>query len=234
EASDAAWEDEGEDEGDNEAASESEWFTSDKRQTISRIHDWLDALPETGQVLSLATLLALAYDMNGNRELNSLELGILYSRIPESYRETLLKPYVSVADDQVRFSIRVRESDPDLRRGELMERIRQGLVEDFGLAPEQVRLSGMLVLYNNMLQSLFASQIETIAIVMGVIFLMFIVLFRSLYLAVLGIIPNILAATAVLGLMGLAGIPLDMMTITIAAIAVGIGVDNTIHYVHRF
>lgn len=228
------WEDEWDDEWEDESATEAAWFTRDKMQTISRMHAWLDALPETGKVLSLATLLDLAYELNDGRELNSLELGILYRRIPESYRETLLRPYVSVADDQVRFSIRVRESDPDLRRGELIRRIREGLVTEFGLAPEQVRLSGMLVLYNNMLESLYKSQIESLALVLGAIFLMFIVLFRSLYLALLGIIPNVLAATAVLGLMGLAGIPLDMMTITIAAIAIGIGVDNTIHYVHRF
>ena len=230
----AGADDEWEDEWGDESASEAEWFTSDKMRTISRMHDFLDELPQTGKVLSLATLLDLAYQLNGERELNSLELGILYSRIPLEYRETLLKPYVSVADDQARFSIRVLESDPSLRRGELMDTIRAGMVNEFGLQPEQVRLSGMLVLYNNMLASLYESQIETISIVMGVIFLMFIVLFRSVYLAVLGMIPNLLAALAVLGLMGWLGIPLDMMTITIAAIAIGIGVDNTIHYIHRF
>lgn len=231
---DDEWADEWEDEWGEESASEAEWFTSDKMRTISRMHDFLDELPQTGKVLSLATLLDLAYQLNGERELNSLELGILYSRIPLEYRNTLLKPYVSVAEDQARFSIRVLESDPSLRRGELMATIREGMVAEFGLEPEQVRLSGMLVLYNNMLASLYASQIETISIVMGVIFLMFIVLFRSVYLAVLGMIPNLLAALAVLGLMGWLGIPLDMMTITIAAIAIGIGVDNTIHYIHRF
>ncbi|HHX82299.1 MAG TPA: MMPL family transporter, partial [Pseudomonadaceae bacterium] len=166
------WEDEWDEEWGDESASEAEWFTSDKMRTISRMHDFLDELPQTGKVLSLATLLDLAYQLNGERELNSLELGILYSRIPLEYRETLLKPYVSVTDDQLRFSIRVLESDPSLRRGELMDTIREGMVEEFGLEPEQVRLSGMLVLYNNMLESLYASQIETIGMVMGVIFLM--------------------------------------------------------------
>jgi len=92
----------------------------------------------------------------------------------------------------------------------------------------------MLVLYNNMLQSLFESQILTLGLVLLVIMLMFLVLFRSFKLAFIGIIPNILAAMSVLGLMGWLGIPLDMMTTTIAAISVGIGVDNTIHYMHRF
>jgi predicted RND superfamily exporter protein len=233
---------EGEEWEDDEWAEEEEggtdpdsyWFTADKMATITRMHDWLDALPETGKVLSLATLLQLAYELNGDRELNSFELGILYNRIPPEYKESLLRPYVSVADNQVRFSLRIRESDPGLNRSALLEQIRSGMQAEFGLAPEQVHLSGMLVLYNNMLQSLFESQIESISVVMGAIFLMFIVLFRSFWVAVLGIIPNVLAALTVLGIMGLTGIPLDMMTITIAAVAIGIGVDNTIHYVHRF
>jgi len=221
---------------DEEGASDPDayWFTADKMRTISQIHQWLDALPETGKVLSLDTLLQLAYELNDNRELNTFELGILYNRIPADYKETLLRPYVSVADNQVRFSLRIRETAPGLERKALLERIHQGLQDEFGLAPEQIHLSGMLVLYNNMLQSLFESQIESLAVVMAAVFAMFILLFRSFWLAVLGIIPNLLAALSVLGLMGLAGIPLDMMTITIAAIAIGIGVDNTIHYVHRF
>jgi len=213
---------------------DSYWFTSDKMQRITGIHQFLDDLPETGKVLSLATLLGIAYELNDNQSLNSLELGILYNRIPADYKETLLKPYVSVADDQVRFSIRVRESDPNLIRNDLLTNIRQSLEEKFDLAPAQIHLTGMLVLYNNMLQSLFQSQILTLSVVMAVIFMMFIVLFRSLPLAVIGIIPNLLAAISVLGLMGWLGIPLDMMTITIASISVGIGVDNTIHYIHRY
>jgi uncharacterized protein len=210
------------------------WFTSDKMRDIIAIHDWLDALPETGKVLSLGTLIKLAHELNDNRPLGSIELAVLYGRIPDEFKETLLQPYVSVENNQVRFNIRVRESDPNLVRGELLRSIRDGLVENFNLQPEQVHLTGMLVLYNNMLQSLFESQIETLALVLAMIMVMFMVLFRSWKLAVIGIIPNILAAGAVLGIMGWLGIPLDMMTITIAAISVGIGVDNTIHYIHRF
>ena len=99
---------------------------------------------------------------------------------------------------------------------------------------EQFRLTGLAVLYNNMLQSLFDSQIGTIIIVFSIIFLMFLILFRSLYLSIIGIIPNLLAAGVVLGTMGIFSIPLDIMTITVAAISVGMAVDNTIHYIHRF
>ncbi len=210
------------------------WFTSDKMAELVEIQDYLESLPETGKVLSLATLLGIAYELNEGETLNDIELAVLYNRIPEEYKDTLLKPYVSVADDQVRYSIRVLETSPDLVRVELLETIRQGLISNFGLADEQIHLTGMLVLYNNMLQSLFESQILTLGLVLLAIMLMFLVLFRSLKLAIIGIIPNILAAMSVLGLMGWLGIPLDMMTITIAAISVGIGVDNTIHYMHRF
>jgi len=210
------------------------WFTSDKMQRIIDIHEYLESLPETGKVLSLGTLLKIAYGLNEGEPLNSIELAVLYNRIPQDYKESLLKPYVSVADDQVRFSIRVLETSPDLVRNELIANIRSGLVENFGFQEEQVHLTGMLVLYNNMLQSLYESQILTLGMVLLVIMLMFLVLFRSLKLALIGIVPNILAALCVLGLMGWMGIPLDMMTITIAAISVGIGVDNTIHYIHRF
>jgi len=166
--------------------------------------------------------------------LDNLELAVLYSLIPQDYKDTLITPYVSIENDQVRFSIRVLETNPDLVRNELLIKIREGLEEEFDLAPDQIQLTGMFVLYNNMLLSLFDSQILTLSLVLAVIFVMFIILFRSLKLAVLGILPNILAASTVLGLMGWMDIPLDMMTITIAAISVGIGVDNTIHYIHRF
>lgn len=241
------WDDEGEGSGEDDfwddepgsdlTASSSEeayWFTSDKMAEIIAMHDYLDAFPETGKVLSLATLLNIAYELNDNEPLNDVELAVLYNRIPDEYKASLLQPYVSVNNDEIRFSIRVRESDPDLIRGELMSRIESGLISEFNLDAEQVHLSGMLVLYNNMLQSLFESQILTLGVVLAVILIMFVVLFRSLSLALIGIIPNILAASLVLGIMGWMGIPLDMMTITIAAISVGIGVDNTIHYIHRF
>lgn len=210
------------------------WFTSDKMADIIAIHDYLESLPETGKVLSLATLLGIAYELNGGEPLNSIELAVLYNRIPEDYKESLLQPYVSVEDDQIRYSIRVLETSPDLVRADFLATIRNGLTSEFGFSDEQVHLTGMLVLYNNMLQSLFESQILTLGLVLLVIMAMFLALFRSWKLAVIGIVPNILAAMTVLGLMGWLNIPLDMMTITIAAISVGIGVDNTIHYIHRY
>jgi hypothetical protein len=176
----------------------------------------------------------LAEKLNGNQVIDGLLWAVLYNRIPETLKETVLNPYVSIEEDQLRFNVRVIESDKDLNRNELLQRIESGIEEDFGFSDEEVELTGILVMYNNVLQSLFQSQILTLGVVMLAIMMMFLALFRSLKIAIICIIPNAIAATFVLGVMGWLGIPLDIMTITIAAISVGIGVDNTIHYMHRF
>ena len=145
-----------------------------------------------------------------------------------------MNPFISIDDNQIRFNVRVIESAENLNRNELLQRIEAGIESDFGFADEDVQLTGILVMYNNVLQSLFQSQILTLGVVMLAIMLMFLVLFRSFMIALICIIPNAIAAAFVLGIMGWVGIPLDIMTITIASISVGIGVDNTIHYMHRF
>ncbi|MCC5873459.1 MAG: RND family transporter [Gammaproteobacteria bacterium] len=210
------------------------WFTPDKIALIERVHDYLDAQPETGKVISLATLHAIAMDFNDGQPLGGPELVIVLGAIPEEFQQALLRPYASPEANEARISIRMIDSDPDLKRDEFLRRIERGLVEEVGLERDEFELSGMMVLFNNMLQGLFASQNTTLMWVAGGILVTFIVLFRSLTLGLIAIIPNGLAAAAVLGLMGAFGLPLDMMTITIAAIVVGIGVDGTIHYVHRF
>ena len=129
---------------------------------------------------------------------------------------------------------RILDSKPDLRRKELLETVRRDLGKKLGLEAQEVTVSGLLVLYNNMLQSLFKSQIKTIGFVMLGIAIMFLVLFQSITLSIIGILPNLLGAVVVLGVMGWANIPMDMMTITIAAITIGIAVDNGIHYIYRF
>ena len=199
---------------------------------IKSVHDYVDSLPETGKVLSLSTFYELMQIIMGN--VDDLQLALAQRSLPESISSILIDPYMSAEVDQVRISVRVMETSRSLNRKQLLIDIEDHLVNELGFAPEQVHLTGMLVLYNNMLQSLFTSQIMTLSAVFVAILLMFIVLFRSLTLALIALAPNLLAAGSVLGGMGLAGIPLDMMTITIAAITVGIGVDNTIHYVHRF
>ena len=210
------------------------WFNSFGLNDAAVIHDYLDSLPETGKVLSVVTTIRMLESLNEGKPIDDFFLSILYKKLPEDIKQSLLAPYLSEDGNQLRFGIRVFESDPSLKREELIRKIRRYLVEETGLAEEQVHVTGMLVLYNNMLQSLFHSQIITLGAVFIAIMLMFIISFRSLGMALIAIIPNIVAAAQVLGLMGWLGISLDIMTITIAAIVIGIAVDNTIHYVHRF
>lgn len=226
--------DDGFDDGFEEEPSAAYWFTGDKMDEIKRIHDYLDMNPQTGKVLSFGSIIHLAEQLNDNVPVDSFVWALLYSKIPETLKKSVLTPFVSVEHNQVRFNVRVIESDKNLNRNELINGIAQGLQDEFGYRAEDVRVTGILVLYNNVLQSLYQSQILTLGVVLFAIMIMFLFLFRSVKLAILGIIPNIIAALGVLGLMGWLGIPLDIMTITIAAIAVGIGVDNTIHYMHRF
>ena len=215
------------------ASSPEYWFTAYKIDLIKSVHDYLDGLPEIGKVLSLVSPVRVAEGM-AEQELGAFELAILYTKIPPAVKRTLIDPYVSIDDNEARILARVLDSRPDLRRNELLGTIGRDLKEKLGFQEHEVAVSGLLVLYNNMLQSLFQSQIKTIGVVMLGIALMFLVLFRSIKLAMIGILPNVLGAGVVLGVMGWAEIPMDMMTITIAAITIGIAVDNGIHYIYRF
>jgi predicted RND superfamily exporter protein len=210
------------------------WFTAEKMARVEKIHDYLDNIPETGKVMSLGNMLKVGKTLNNGKPLDNFLLALVYNELPDKIKDIILSPYVSVEDNQVRFSIRVRDSQPDLRRNELLKKIRHDLKEDLQLNEDSFQLTNLLVLYNNMLQSLFSSQILTLGAVMTALMIMFIILFRSVKIALIAIFPNLLSVGAVLGFMGWARIPLDMMTITIAAISVGIAVDNTIHYIHRF
>ena len=210
------------------------WFTEFKIERIKEVHDWLASQPEVGKVLSLASLVRVGEKLNDGEPLDSLQLALVYRRVPEDLRRSLIDPYIDIAWDEARISLRIRDTLPDLHRKELLDRIRTGLRDELELGPDDVTVSGLLVLYNNMLQSLFTSQISTLGAVLAGVALMLVLLFRSLTLAVLGIVPNLLAAGAVLGAMGLLSIPLDFMTITVAAVTIGIAVDNAIHYIYRF
>ena len=223
-----------EDELDKAASDEKYWFNAEKMRIVKMVHQYLDDLPETGKVLSLATLLDIAQRLKGASPLDSLEIALLYNEAPEEFKRMLTKPYVSVEHSQVRFWVRVRDSEKSLRRNDLIKKIKADLPRLLDLSPEQVHLSGMLVLYNNMLQSLFGSQILTLGLTVLALSVMFLVLFRSLRIAIIAMSANIVPIAAILGIMGWLDIPLDMMTMTIAAISVGIAVDDTIHYIHRF
>ena len=217
-----------------ESDASQKWFTMDKINKIKKVHDYIDSLPETGKVLSLASTVRVAEKLNEYKELDSLELALLYKRVPKSVKDVAISPYISFEKNQARINVRILDSNPDLRRDNLIRKIENDMQSKLGFDKDSFYLTGVLVLYNNMLQSLFDSQILSMGFVMIGITIMFLILFKSLPLAIIGIIPNLLAAGFVLGLMGLIKLPLDMMTITIAAIAIGIAVDNSIHYIYRF
>jgi hypothetical protein len=214
--------------------SNSYWFNRDGLREVAKFHQYLDELPETGKVLSVHTGMQLLESLNNGKPYSDFKLAVVYKRIPEDVKKALISPYLSEDGNQLRFSIRLYESDKKLRRQELIEKIYFDLTGEYDLDPEQVTISGIAVLYNNLLQSLFRSQILTLGAVFGAILLMFIALFRAVRLSFAALIPNIISAGLILGLMGWIGIPLDIMTITIAAINIGIGVDDSIHYIHRF
>ncbi len=209
------------------------WFSVGGMDQIKQLHDYLESLPEVGKVQSLAISYQVAQDINGGK-LNDFELGVMRSALSKDIQDILIAPYLSDEKQQARITLRVKETTPNLRRAELVERIKQHAINDVKLQPDQVHFTGMLTLYNNMLASLFESQIKTIFVVFISIVLMMLALFRSFSIALIAIFPNILAAGIVLGGMGLTGIPLDMMTTTIAAIVVGVGVDQSIQYIYRF
>ena len=209
------------------------WFTRDKMDKIIKVHDYLDSLPEIGKVLSFGSILRVAEDLN-KKELQSLEIAVLYSKIPEEIKKEIISPYISVDKDEARVSVRIKDSLKDLRRNDLIQKINTELNTKLGLDKNEYKLAGVLILFNNLLQSLFKSQILTLGIVMLGISAMFFILFRNMVLAFIGVVPNFIAAFFILGIIGLMEIPLDMMTITIAAITIGIAVDNSIHYIYRF
>ena len=217
----------------NNADKSKYWFTRDKMDKILKVHDYLDSLPETGKVLSFGSILRVAEDLN-KKQLQSLEIAVLYSKIPEEIKKEIISPYISVENDEARITLRIKDSLENLRRNDLIEKINSDLNIKLGFDKSNYRLSGVLILFNNLLQSLFKSQILTLGIVMLGIFIMFFILFRNITLSLIGVMPNFIAAFFILGIIGLMNIPLDMMTITIAAITIGIAVDNSIHYIYRF
>ena len=209
------------------------WFTRNKIDKILKVHDYLDSLPEIGKVMSFGSIVRVAEDLTGGK-LETLETGVLYSKIPEEIKKEIISPYISVKDSEARISVRIKDSTENLRRNDLINKIKDELVTKLGLAKDEFKLAGVVILFNNLLQSLFKSQILTLGVVMIGISLMFLILFRNLMISFIGVVPNFIAAFFILGIIGLLGIPLDMMTITIAAITIGIAVDNSIHYIYRF
>ena len=218
----------------NDKDEEKYWFTKDKIDKITSVHNYLDSLPEVGKVLSFSSIIDVATLLNNNKPLGTLEMGVLYSKIPDSIKKEIVDPYISIKNNEARINLRIVDSKKDLKRNDLINKINYDLQNKLGFEKKEFKLAGVLILFNNLLQSLFKSQILTLGLVMIGIFGMFVILFKNIKLSLIGVVPNFIAAFFILGIIGLLGIPLDMMTITIAAITIGIAVDNSIHYIYRF
>ncbi|MEA3289381.1 MAG: MMPL family transporter [Campylobacterota bacterium] len=218
----------------NEKDKEKYWFTASKMEKIKQVHDYLDSLKPVGKVLSLATVGEIIKLLNDGDEADGFMLALLYKELPTEFRKIILTPYVDIKNSQVRINARIIDSLPSLQRDKLLKKIEEDLKKIVNPKYNEFRISNLLVMYNNMLQSLFNSQIKTIGVVIAILFIMFLILFKNLKIAIIAIIANTVPVGAIFGFMGWMDIPLDMMTITIAAISIGIAVDDTIHYIHRF
>lgn len=210
------------------------WFTVDRIETIAKLHALITQQPNIGKVISVSTLEKMSREFNQDKPLSALELAYVIGELPDSIRTQLIAPYANPASGIARINVRVKESGARFSRDNLVSEIERYATGDLGLEPENVKVTGMMVLFNDMLKQLADSQLQTLLYLVLATFLMFSLLLRSLSLAILALLPNILAAATVIAFMGYAGIPMDMMTITIAAISIGIGVDDAIHYLHRF
>jgi predicted RND superfamily exporter protein len=233
-ASAVADEDDFESEFEADANDPKYWFTPQKTELATKLQNYFQGLQYMGKVQSLGTLLEIGQRINHGEPLDNFELALIYTQLPDQYRDVVLTPYVNIPYNELRFTMRLIDSDPHLERKKLLDKMQSDLAQ---MVPEDVaefRQSGAMVLYNNLLQSLFSSQILTLGVVVLVFLVMFWPLFGSLKAALSGIASILMTMSVVFGFMGYAGIPLDLMTITIASITVGMGVDNVIHYIHRF
>jgi len=210
------------------------WFSPNKMETVMKIQKYLESLKEIGNVQSLGTILEIGKKLNNGKNLDTFELAVLYNKMPEKFKNLILSPYVDIDKNQLRFSTRIIDSNPNLRRNNLINKIRRDLPKMLKDKNIKFQLSNLMILYNNMLQSLFESQILTLGAVIFILFLMFLALFKSFKISLIAIITNMIPVSIIFAVMGFADIPLDVMTITIASISIGIGVDDTIHYIIRF
>ncbi len=210
------------------------WADASLREEFHEVHNYLDSLPSIGKVLSIDTFMQVLKNSNEGKAPNGFLLTLGKNNMPDFAKSQVLKPHISDETDQIRIVARVNETTSGLDRNQLIINIKKALVENYYFNEDDFYFTGTFSLYNNLLQSLFSSQIKTILTVFTIIFILFLLVFRSISIALIAVVPNIMPSLVILGLMGLVGIPLDIMTITIAAIAIGIGIDNAIHYISRY
>ncbi len=223
-----------EDEFANQADDPKYWFSQDKVETITAVHHYLETIPQIGKVQSLASLLELGKILNNGKKIDDIMLALLYTKMPKKEYQAVMSPFVNIEKNQARISTRIVDSNPNLRRDALIQKINQDLSKIIKNKETTYQTSGLMVLYNNMLQSLFESQILTLGTALGIVFVMFVISFRTINDSLIALVANSVPISTLFGIMGWFDIPIDVMTITIASISIGIGVDQSIHFIHRY
>jgi Predicted exporters of the RND superfamily len=207
-------------------------ITADAIHTLQNIQNALEKQEAIGNIISIIDFARIARVVTG-KPLVEYELTALYHTLDKNLRTDLFSNYFSIDDQEVRFSMRIQDATKDLDRAELMASIHSDMAA-LGLTEKDYQLTNLFVMYQDILARLVNSQFITLAIVYTAIALVLLLIFRSLPIALICLVPNLATTAAIMGGLGLLGIPLDLMTITIAAVAMGISVDDTIHYVHRY
>jgi len=208
-------------------------MSADSVLTMQRIQNRLKRYDATGRILSPVNMTDLAREVNNDRPLTEYELTVLYWMMDEAFRDDLIGSFFNEDNNEVRFNIWVKDLTEDLNRAELLLSVKNDMAE-LGIGESDYQLSNLFMLYQDIMQQLADSQITTLAIVYIALTLTFMLIFKSLTVALVAVAPNLLSTAAIFGVMGWVGLPLDLMTITIAAIVMGIAVDDTIHYVYRY
>ena len=210
------------------------WFTPEKLRTVEALQTYMEQQPGIGKTLSVSNFERVAREFNNGEALSYITLTAALDALPQEVRRSFIDPHASPAAGQMRISARLHETGDHYELAALVSGIEDYARDTLGLAVNDVRVTGIGVLFNNMLKLFFQSQRSTFGVVLLATLGMFVLLLRSTRLALIGVLPNVLAALVVLAVMGFFSIPLDIMTITITSIAIGIGVDDAIHYLHRF
>ena len=211
------------------------WWRQKNMRLLKSIQSDLNQIPELGKDLSIVNGVLLAEKLNDFNEMGDLELAFVKnSLLTNDKAKDVLNSYISSDDRSARITFRIIDSFKDINRNDLLTRVDDYLVSKLKDTNVEYQLSGLGVLYNNLLQSLFGSQIASLSFVFGAIFLMLLILFRSLLTSLVVIFVPLVAVGFVFSFMSLFSIPLDIMTITIASISVGMSVDYAIHIAWRF
>lgn len=211
------------------------WWKKDNMDVLKSIQENLNKLDGVGKVLSIANGIQLAEELNNYNELGDLELIFIKNTLLDSETASeLIDSYITSDDREVRIGLRVKDSTDNLSREKLIKNIYKIVDEETANSNYSYQISGLGILYNNLLQSLFSSQIKSLIFVFGAIFFMLLMLFRNILRSFFILLIPAFSVSAILSIMSIMAIPLDIMTITIASISVGMSVDYSIHFAWRY